>query len=80
LSTVSVLSPTFTDAVWISALLLAAGLLPAPETLAPPQAASNRAGSTPSVSPIESRIDLMSASSGKGSRPEYDRWLRSALL
>ena len=52
----------FIEAVWIRALVLAAGLLPVPETLVPPQAASNKAASAPPVRPTETRIDLMSAS------------------
>jgi hypothetical protein len=71
--------PTVIEAVWISALLVGAGLLPAPEPVVPPHAASSRAANPPRVSPIEIRTDLMSASSGNDPKTEYDRWLRSAL-
>jgi hypothetical protein len=74
-----VVLPTAIEAVWISALLVGAGLPPVPEPVVPPHAASSKAASPPTVSPIESRIDLMSASSGNDPKTEYDRWLRSAL-
>jgi hypothetical protein len=52
-------------AVWISALLLAAGLLPVPELVVPPHAARSRPA-RPAVSPRESRIDLINALLKKG--------------